>query len=352
MGVTIKDIARETGLSVTTVSLVLNNKDSRISEKTRQLVQSTAQELNYQPNQAAVSLVTKKTQVIGLLIAQDHYYYFGDLIRSVEMACHNASYFPLISLSSLGSEVEPELISMLARRGMDGLILDPAVFQTGRSGPVSEIMRGLQIPVITLGYVDSQLLSNSITINHRQGSYLAASHLLISGHRRIACIAASLSPGIRQDYLAGYRDAMDDFGIQPEASWILEDLDAEAAAAPILDRILQEPVTAVMVSSDLLAGQLMQLAHARGIEIPRQLSFVGYGGVSALRSVSYPLTTVSLHLDRLARKAVNLIRRYAPGKDLPPELITPTLIQGGSVCRLTGASNVIQTISDSARQVL
>ena len=96
----------------------------------------------------------------------------------------------------------------------------------------------------------------------------------------------------------------------------------------------------------------MQLAHARGIEIPRQLSFVGYGGVSALRSVSYPLTTVSLHLDRLARKAVNLIRRYAPGKDLPPELITPTLIQGGSVCRLTGASNVIQTISDSARQVL
>ena len=210
MGVTIKDIARETGLSVTTVSLVLNNKDSRISEKTRQLVQSTAQELNYQPNQAAVSLVTKKTQVIGLLIAQDHYYYFGDLIRSVEMACHNASYFPLISLSSLGSEVEPELISMLARRGMDGLILDPAVFQTGRSGPVSEIMRGLQIPVITLGYVDSQLLSNSITINHRQGSYLAASHLLISGHRRIACIAASLSPGIRQDYLAGLtRLAMD-----------------------------------------------------------------------------------------------------------------------------------------------
>ena len=79
---------------------------------------------------------------------------------------------------------------------------------------------------------------------------------------------------------------------------------------------------------------------------------MGYGGVSALRSVAYPLTTVSLHLDRLARKAVNLIRRYAPGKDLPPELITPTLIQGGSVCRLTGASNVIQTISDSARQAL
>ena len=105
MGVTIKDIARETGLSVTTVSLVLNNKDSRIIGKTRQLVQSTAQELNYQPNQAAVSLVTKKTQVIGLLIAQDHYYYFGDLIRSVEMACHNASYFPLISLffSRVGS---------------------------------------------------------------------------------------------------------------------------------------------------------------------------------------------------------------------------------------------------------
>ena len=129
MGVTIKDVARRTGLSVTTVSLVLNKKESRISERTRQLVETAAQELNYTPNQTAVSLATKRTRVIGLLLPETGYYYYADLIHSVESACRNAGYFLTLSIAGLDEEQMVEQMVNLVRHQIDGLILD----QIGRA---------------------------------------------------------------------------------------------------------------------------------------------------------------------------------------------------------------------------
>jgi LacI family transcriptional regulator len=117
MGVTIKDVAKKTGLSITTVSLVLNKKESRIPEKTRQMVENTAQELHYSPNHAAISLATKKTNTIGLIVPQGSYYRLDRLMISFEQACRNAGYGLSFSFPEDDADICIEAVNVMLRRG-------------------------------------------------------------------------------------------------------------------------------------------------------------------------------------------------------------------------------------------
>ena len=115
MGVTIKDVAKKSGVSVTTVSLVLNKKSNRISEKTRQLIENAARELNYIPNHNAVSLVTRKSSLIALMVPPDTYYHYDDFIGSMEYACRNAGYSLNLSLMEYTPEKLAEQIRNVLR---------------------------------------------------------------------------------------------------------------------------------------------------------------------------------------------------------------------------------------------
>lgn len=327
MGVTIKDVAKRTGLSVTTVSLVLNKKESRIPERTKQLIESAAQELNYTPNQTAVSLVTKRTQTLGLVLPEVAYYNFADLVRSMEIACKNAGYFLMLSLVGLDDEEALEQIESLLRRGVDGLVFDPSFMPDSVRG-YRECLEASVAPIVPLGCINTLLLPNSIAPEHRQGGFVAAAHLLQLGHRQIGYICGPATLGVASTFISGCRDASEEYGAQWNEENVYEGSYCAATGAAGLAALRRRGVTGIVCGADSIAAGVYRAAHTLGLSIPGNLSVVGYGNTALAADFFVPLTTVSIHFDRIARKAVNIIRKNEQDRKLlTPEMILPTLMQ-------------------------
>ena len=332
MGVTIKDVAKKTGLSITTVSLVLNKKDSRISERTRQLIESAAQELNYTPNSTAVSLVTKKTKIIGLILPESGYYHFSSLIRSMESACRNGDYFLMVSIARQGDEDALELLESLVKKRVDGLVLDPSCLSAESVG-YQEVLCGIKVPVVCLGCIGPLLPPNSIAPSHQQGGFLAMSHLLELGHRRIGCITGPASYSTSFHFWQGCQDALEEYGLAPDQNLLVQGPYRPETGALALGQLLQQNVTAVVTASDFIAWGVWQEALRRGLSVPEDLSITGYGDSLADSCFNGGLTSLTVHFDRIARKAVNLIRKWEEtNTPSPPENIFPSLL-----CRSSSA---------------
>jgi len=343
MGVTIKDVAKKTGLSITTISLVLNKKENRISEKTRQLIENAVQELKYVPSQVAVSLSTKKTNLVALVIPRKTFYYFADLVSSIESSCRNTGYGLNISLPE--GDACLEAIREALRRGTDGVIFDPSDFNNDFYVAYMDLVLNSKTPICSLASAGAHLLPNSIIPDHRQGGYLAASHLLGLGHKHIGFLAGSRENSIVADLLRGIEDAFEEH--RPGSSILSKDGSMCADGLSVifgennaafgyeglktqLDIKQEHAITGIIAGSDSIAVGVLRHAQEMGISVPGQLSVIGYG--NSLHA-EYPplLSTISIHFDRIARKAVSLIKKINQGGPaLSPELISPSLILRGS----------------------
>ena len=332
MGVTIKDVAKKTGVSVTTVSLVLNKKNSRISEKTRQLIEEAARELNYVPNQTAVSLVTKKTQLIGMIVPADTYYQYSDFIRSVEYACKNAGYYLNISLAEHTPETIEQQIQALMRYNVDGIILDPSLLRDP-SDSLCEMIRNQSIPIVSTDLINNEILPNSIYPDHRKGAYTAAEYLLELGHTSIGLITGPDSLSITASMIQGYREALEAYHIPfTEDKIYCGSYHLQAGYSGVEQLIHECGISAVITSSDSIAYGVFRYLKNHQLVPGEDLSLITYGSGSLIDTLGLPLTSVSIHLDRIARKSVNLIRNYNH-EPVNAEVIEPTLIERGSTGR-------------------
>jgi LacI family transcriptional regulator len=340
MGVTIKDIAKKTGLSITTISLVLNKKESRISEKTRQIIENAAQEMNYSPNQAAVSLSTKKSNLIALVAPRSAFYFFADLVSSVERACRNAGYGLSISLPEGDKDSCIEAIQEMLRRGVDGIIFDPSNLSNDFYQAYMDMILKSETSIISLAGSGAHLLSNSVIPDHKQGGYLAASHLLALGHRKIGFIAGPGECHAVSDLLRGIEEALEEFHLDPDDLPVLFGANSAAFGYENISALLKagdesRGLTGIIAGSDSIAAGVLRRAFESGILVPKQLSVIGYGNSSLSVEYQVSLTTVSIHYDRIARKAVNLIKKLNQnGPAVTPELVSPSLIIRGSTAAL------------------
>ncbi|MBQ6223206.1 MAG: LacI family DNA-binding transcriptional regulator [Solobacterium sp.] len=332
MGVTIKDVAKKTGVSVTTVSLVLNKKTSRISEKTRQLIEEAARELNYVPNQTAVSLVTKKTQLIGMIVPADTYYQYSDFIRSVEYACKNAGYYLNISLAEHTPESIGKQIQALMRYNVDGIILDPSLLRDP-SDSLCEMIRNQSIPIVSTDQINNQALPNAILPDHKRGAYIAAEYLLELGHTSIGLITGPDSLSITASMVQGYREALESYHIPfAEDKIYCGSYHLQTGYSGAEQLINEYDISAVITASDAIAYGVYKYANDHHLVLGKDLSLITYGSGSLIDTMGLPLTSVSIHLDRIARKSVNLIRSYNH-ELVNTEVIEPTLIERGSTGR-------------------
>jgi len=335
MGVTIKDVAKKTGLSITTISLVLNKKESRIPEKTRQIIENAVQELNYTPNQAAVSLSTKKTNLLALVIPRKTFYFFADLVSSIESSCRNAGYSLNISMPE-GDEISClEAIKETLRRGPDGVIFDPSAFGGDFYTAYTGLVEKSEIPICSLAGAGAHLLPNSILPDHRQGGCLAASHLLGLGHKGIVFLAGHRENFIVSDLLRGIEDAFEDLAINPgpQSLTVVYGENTAASGHEGLKTLLktQPDLSGIIAGSESIASGVLNCAQEMGIAIPGQLSVIGYGASLSREEHQPNLSTISIHYDRIARKAVNLIKKLNQGSPAQtPEMISPSLISRGS----------------------
>lgn len=336
--VSIKDVAREAGVSAATVSYVLNrNPSETISPETTHRVLEAAKKLNYVPNLNARSLSSRKSNLIGVLIPQTEpgkelmfsNPFYGELLSSIEYHARQNGYHLLLS----GTQEDQDYVSIARNRGVDGIIIVGTY--PGRN---LSALKAIDAPIVL---VDSYIKDSSfhtIGIEDRLGARMATEYLIRMGHRRIAFVSGSLREhGVNSKRYQGYCDALEAAGITPREEDVFSGtVDYEYGIHAAYDYVRRgRRQTAAFVTADVMSMGLIKGALEQELRIPEDLSIVSFDDVY-LAQMSYPsLTTVHQNIPEKGAMAVQLILdAVQSGKKEHTECILPLrLVERQSVIR-------------------
>ncbi len=319
--VTIHDVAARAGVSVATVSRVLNEK-SVVREETRREVTEAAKALRYVPNIAARSLSIRQSHTIGIVLPDVHGEFFSEVIRGIDLAARKAGYHILVSGSH--SDVGEMLAVLEAMRGrVDGLVLmapdvAPALLP-------EHLTAGL--PLVLLNAADST--HDMMTIDNFGGARAMMKHLAALGHRRIAFICGPARNSDARERLRGYRHAMRELG--SETVEVPGDFTEEAGYAGAQRIVDASPrPTAIFAANDAMAvGALAALAES-GVVVPDQMAVTGFDDIPIARYVAPSLTTMRVDIAELGNRAFGLLHdaltRTSPRGPRRRERLNTTLI--------------------------
>lgn len=339
--VTIKDIATKTNLSITTVSLVLNNKASNIPQRTKDLVLKAAKELNYRPNQAAVALVTKRTKTLGLIVPDIRNNFFSTLAKGIEDECRNNDWTVILCNSNDMHTRDLEYIKILASKGVDGILYCMSSDTNEEKFKEKyDLLEKLNIKFIALDR--SFDLPNIITanLNHLNGGYLATKHLLDLGHNRIACVTGPKYLKDSYDRLRGYKMALTEYEIPYDTSIIVEgDYQMEGGLSAV-DKLIEKDFTAVFAFNDMMAYGVFKGLKSYGLHVPNDISVVGYDDIYLSEILEVPLTTVHQPIELMGKTAtrylINLIESEEEYCEIPT--FSPSLVIRNSTTSLNQAN--------------
>lgn len=338
MGVTIYDIAQAAQVSITTISKILNGKDQDISSKTHDRVLRVMEELNYKPNAIARSLVTKKTNVIGLLIPDISNPYFSELARGVEDGAERFGFNVIFCDTDENHEKELEYLRILKEKGTDGIVFVPIA--ASRYDFIKE-SKAYGRPLVVLDRNCECFDQNfgQVVFDNVMSGYLAAKYLIDRGHRRIACVTGPKTNKISCDRMTGYRKALAEAGIGFDSGLVFEGdyrFDSGVAGGTSL---IQSGATAFFVESGPMAGGVYQAVFAVGKRIPEDISVVGYDDMNLSCMLNPPLTSILQPKLDMGRKAGEILARMILGEhgDLYVEY-KPRLKERQSVKRLPQCS--------------
>ena len=296
--VTLKDIAREVGLSPTAVSLVLNDRPCKISAESRRRIKEVARRKRYIPNQIARSLVTQHSQTLGLVVPNIESRFFSSFARSLER---------FITRSDDSATNDSELVRLLANRGADGLFVVASDEPTADRA-LASTLSSLPMPYVMVDRLIEDLACDKVAFNNDEGGYLATSHLLRAGHRRVACIVnASSNTGRRR--LDGYLRALAEWGVEPDPGLVFVSAYYIADAYATSEALLATDATAVFASSDNIALGLLKRLYERGLRVPRDYSVVSYDNSAADVLFEPALTSIEQNVDELAAAALEILFR-------------------------------------------
>lgn len=334
--VSIKDVAREAGVSTTTVSYVLNQKASEtISAETTGRVWAAVRTLNYVPNLNARSLTSRRTNLIGVVIPQTEpgkefmfaNPFYGELLSAIEYTARRNGYHLLLS----GPEPDQSYAGIARNRGVDGIII------VG-SYPTQSLMelRQLSVPVVLVDTYVKDPVFHTIGIDDRLGGQLATRHLIAMGHRRIAFVSGSVAEqGVIQKRFMGYLDALSEAGLSLNERYLylgtVSFAFAESVAVEMQRRGNQE--TAAFATADILGMGLVKGLRRLGRRVPEELSIVGFDDVDLACMSDPSLTTVHQDIAQKGESAVQMILSAVEGRAEKQECILPIrLVERDSVC--------------------
>jgi LacI family transcriptional regulator len=339
MRTTIKDIASYTGYSVTTISMVLNNKADSIPETTRQKVLEAVRELNYRPNQLAIGLVKKQTKTMGLIISDVSNSFFAAMSKGIEDECRRNGWNLILCNTNNYHKREMEYIHTLADKGTDGIILCMArETDLDKVKETVELLDSLTLPYVMLDRFSPQIDCCSVIVDHELGGYLAGKYLLEQGHRRIGCITGPNRLADSCDRTKGFRKALEEFGIEQNPKLMYEgDYDIHGGEKGS-EYLLKKEVTAIFAYNDLSAYGVYKYAAKQGRKIPEDISVVGYDDIYFSEILNIPLTTVRQPVYEMGTEAVQQMIQIIRKKKKEHKQIEfkPELVIRQSVAPCTG----------------
>jgi LacI family transcriptional regulator len=330
MRTTLKDIAERTGLSVTTVSLVLNNRPCRVAEETRSLIRKAAKDMNYRPNMVAVSLVMGKTNTIGLIVSDIRNSFFSTLAKGVEDESSRHNWNVVLCNTNDLHQKDMDYIRILADKGVNGIIWGMASETTPEMAEqCMNLMDEGNIPYLLVDrYIDTKR-GCIVCVNHEMGGYLATQHLIGLGHRQIACATGPLNLIDSRLRLAGYCKALREAGIPYDKTLVVEENYTFQGGVDAIERLAARGAayTGMFAFNDMMAFGCMRALRNAHRKIPQDVSLVGYDNVFYSDLLDVPLTTVEQPVYEMgAESARQIIRRNAGMASEPQLVFDPKLI--------------------------
>lgn len=328
----IKDVARAAGVSVSTVSRVVNGS-AKVAPEKREAVLAAMSTMNYRPNSLARALVNRRSNCIGLMVGELGSPFFAQMMAGVDEVVVQGGRHLMMTSGYNDPAREEEALDMLQQRQCDALILHAKALSDER---LQEVAAG-PVPVIFINRLVPGYESCSIYLDNQHGAYLATRHLLGRGHRSVAFICSSLTHvADGHQRLAGYRQALDEFGIdfdERKVAWAFPNEDGgNEAMGELLGRDIS--FSAVMAYNDVMAAGAIGLLLDSGFEVPHHMSVVGFDDVVITKYLRPRLTTVHYPIEEMGRTAARLALQILEGKPRLPAAqlnFTPRLVVRHSV---------------------
>jgi Transcriptional regulators len=330
---TIDDVARMAGVSPSTVSRVMNNRQI-VTETTRRRVLDAIAQLNYQPNSLGRNLATRRTRTFGLVIADITNPFSAEIVRGVEEMAHTHGMSMLLYDTLEDRERETQALNLLSEGQVDGLILYAPLLEQQKL--ISLIRPGL--PLVFINRLPLPSSVGTVEIDQEAGIRAAMQHLVDLGHRKIAYIGGITASQVYQRRLVAFQTACEEAGIEIPEHAILPAMPTIEGGREAVHQLLQDTSfassdrpTALLAYNDLVAmGALIAAQEAR-IAVPEQLSIMGYDNIPFSALIHPALTTVQQPARMLGEQAVSLLITYLQKHTLSqgmPALIrlTPVLV--------------------------
>ncbi len=323
--VTLKDIARELGVSPSTVSRALKDHPD-ISPATKKLVNELAEKLKYRPNAVALSLRSRKTNIIALMVPEIVHHFFSSVISGIEEVALEAGYHVMIFQSNESYEREVAIAQSLASMQVDGLLVSVAK-TTRKFGHFTDLMRE-GIPLVFFDRACEEIEADKVVVDDFTGALNAVEYLIRTGCKRIAHFEAPQHFQIGYQRKRGYISALEKSGIAPDEELMVK-CDTLEDALEVTPRImrLKEPPDAIFAVNDMTASGALKVLKQLRFRIPEDVSVIGFTDGPVATVTDPQLSSVSQHGFEMGEKAMALLldRMDVLKKDLPARLeILPT----------------------------
>lgn len=320
---TIKDVAHLANVSITTVSMVLNNTEHKISSKTRNKVIEAAKELNYKPNNIARSLVSGKTNVIMLIIPDISNPFFGLLAKELSEYIRIKEYFLYIFNSNNEDLTEESFQNLIENNFVEAtFVIDRRVKQFSK-----KILNNNKIVFLDEFDYDNKD-TNIVTGDNKKGGYLAVEHLISRGLTKIGLALGPRDSAVSSRRLSGSIDCANDYGIHIKSENIFHANFTFEGGLMAGEYFLDKDVDAIFCFNDMSAYGLMEYLNQKKVKIPEDISIVGYDNLYTNNLLSTKLSSVDQNLGQLAKEAVNMIDKLIKNEPLASKnvFVDPKLV--------------------------
>lgn len=327
--VSLKDIAREVGVSTALVSYVLNNlKEGRISKEIAQRIREVAKKLNYRPNQIAKSLKTNRTYTVGLIVADISNPFSSSLARIVEDEAEKVNYTVIFGSSDETAQKSARLMDTLLNRQVDGLIIAPPA---NSAGQVEELMKH-EIPFVLVDRYFPGLKTNYVILDNVGASEKATTHLVEAGCKNIALLTYKTDLAHLKDRKKGYTAALKKSGIDFRKSLLKEvDIanDPREIVKALKDLLENQRPDGLLIASNILAAHGLRYINTLPLKVPADLAVVSFDETEALDLFYAPLTYIRQPLQEMGKKATQILLENIAAKNK----ITQVVMEGELIVR-------------------
>nr|WP_294781035.1 LacI family DNA-binding transcriptional regulator [uncultured Flavobacterium sp.] len=305
--ITLKQIAKELDVSISTVSKSLRNSPE-IGEETREKVQAFAKFYNYKPNNIALSLKNRKTKSIGIIIPEIVHYFFSTVINGIEQVANENGYSVVICLSDDSFDKEVLNMEMLANGSIDGFIMSLSK-ETQYKGDFHHITEVINqgMPVVMFDRVTNDILCDKVIIDDKAAAYEAVQSLIDNGRKKIALVTTVDYVSVGKLRTDGYEKALLDNGIPFNEDLIIKIEDVDTCEITISELLHARAFDAVFAVNELFAVTIIKTASKMGLKVPEDLAVIAFTDGIISKYSTPSITTVSQSGEKMGNKAAKML---------------------------------------------